>query len=91
MDQKDADGRDVFRPAFSGSTTLAFLSLEAIAYGRSISQSDVTASMAIYSLNLMRIALDLACVNPVYEDIANKFFEHFLFPQDRERSPCRGH
>lgn len=32
----------------------------------------------MYSLNLMRIALELALENPVYEDIATKFFEHFL-------------
>jgi hypothetical protein len=34
--------------------------------------------MAMYSLNLMRIALELAQYNNVYEDIATKFFEHFI-------------
>ena len=42
-------------------------------------QADGTAWMAMYCLNLMRIALELALHNPVYEDIATKFFEHFLY------------
>jgi hypothetical protein len=35
--------------------------------------------MAMYSLNLMHIALELARINPIYQDIASKFFEHFLY------------
>ena len=46
--------------------------------GGFLNQADGTAWMAMYSLNLMRIALELATHNPVYEDIATKFFEHFL-------------
>jgi hypothetical protein len=46
--------------------------------GGFINQADGTAWMAMYSLNLMRIALELARHNNVYEDIATKFFEHFL-------------
>ncbi|MCK5454585.1 MAG: glucosidase, partial [Calditrichia bacterium] len=42
-------------------------------------QSDATSWMAMYCLNLMRIALELALVRPVYQDIAAKFFEHFLY------------
>ena len=47
--------------------------------GGFIGQADGTAWMAMYALNLMRIALELAIENPVYQDIAIKFFEHFLF------------
>jgi hypothetical protein len=46
--------------------------------GGHIDQSDGTSWMAMYALNLMRIALELAQENHVYEDIATKFFEHFL-------------
>ncbi len=46
--------------------------------GGYIDQSDGTAWMAMYCLNLMRIALELAVANEAYEDIASKFFEHFL-------------
>jgi hypothetical protein len=47
--------------------------------GGYINQADGTAWMAMYSLNLMRIALELAQHNHAYEDIATKFFEHFLY------------
>ena len=47
--------------------------------GGTINQSDGTAWMAMYTLNLMRIALELALEDHVYEDIASKFFEHFLY------------
>ena len=46
--------------------------------GGFLDQADGTSWMAMYCLNLMRIALELALHNPVYEDIATKFFEHFL-------------
>src|SRR5207244_4411795 len=47
--------------------------------GGHINQADGTSWMAMYSLNLMRIALELSADNPVYQDLATKFFEHFLF------------
>jgi Glycosyl hydrolase family 63 C-terminal domain len=47
--------------------------------GGFINQADGTAWMAMYCLNLMRIALELAQHNHVYQDIATKFFEHFLY------------
>jgi len=50
----------------------------ALPTGGFINQSDGTSWMAMYSLNLMRIALELAQHNPSYEDIATKFFQHFL-------------
>src|SRR5262249_48964741 len=51
----------------------------ALPTGGFINQADGTAWMAMYSLNLMRIALELALHNAVYEDVATKFFEHFLY------------
>jgi hypothetical protein len=47
--------------------------------GGIIEQSDGTSWMAMYSLNMLRIALELAQRNPAYEDVASKFFEHFLY------------
>src|SRR6185295_9344645 len=46
--------------------------------GGYIEQADGTAWMAMYCLNLMQIAMELAIRNPVYEETASKFFEHFL-------------
>src|SRR3712207_8131278 len=47
--------------------------------GGHITQADGTSWMAMYCLNLMRIALELSRDNPVYQDLATKFFEHFLY------------
>ena len=47
--------------------------------------------MAMYSLNLMRIALELAQHNHVYEDIATKFFEHFLHIAEAMNNIGGGH
>ncbi|MGH8022940.1 MAG: hypothetical protein ACRED1_05135, partial [Limisphaerales bacterium] len=46
--------------------------------GGFINQADGTSWMAMYCLNLLRISLELAVHDHVYEDIATKFFEHFL-------------
>ena len=67
------------RAAFSGSTTSgSSTAARRCPTGGHINQSDGTSWMAMYALNLMRIALELAQHNHVYEDIASKFFEHFL-------------
>ena len=50
----------------------------AVPRGGTLEQSDATSWMAMFSLNMMQIALELARDNPVYENIASKFFEHFL-------------
>lgn len=52
-----------------------------IGAGGHISQSDATSWMAMFSPNLMRISLKLAQHNHVHEDVATKFFEHFLIHQ----------
>ena len=57
---------------------------EPVPAGGIIDQADGTAWMAMYALNLMRIALELAREDDVYEDIATKFFEHFLYIADRK-------
>ncbi|MEO1134322.1 MAG: glucosidase, partial [Cyanobacteria bacterium J06639_1] len=50
--------------------------------GGHIEQSDGTSWMAMYCLNMLTISLELAIDNPVYEDMATKFFEHFLYIAD---------
>ncbi len=72
-------GRNVFQGGFLGLDNIGVFDRSApLPTGGYINQSDGTSWMAMYSLNLMRIALELAKHNPVYEDIATKFFEHFL-------------
>jgi Mannosylglycerate hydrolase MGH1-like glycoside hydrolase domain len=79
VNRKDAEGRNVFQGGFLGLDNIgAFDRSAPLPTGGYIDQSDGTSWMAMYSLNLMRIALELAQHNHVYEDIATKFFEHFL-------------
>ncbi|PYR53203.1 MAG: glucosidase [Acidobacteria bacterium] len=79
VNRKDAEGRNVFQGGFLGLDNIGVFDRSApLPTGGHINQSDGTSWMAMYSLNLMRIALELAQHNHVYEDIATKFFEHFL-------------
>ena len=80
VNRKDADGRNIFQGGFLGLDNIGVFDRSApLPTGGYINQSDGTAWMAMYTLNLMRIALELAAHNHVYEDIATKFFEHFLY------------
>src|SRR5438552_15509427 len=77
--RKDAQGRNIFQGGFLGLDNIGVFDRSApLPTGGFINQADGTSWMAMYSLNLMRIALELAKHNKVYEDIATKFFEHFL-------------
>jgi hypothetical protein len=79
VNRKDAQGRNVFQGGFLGLDNIGVFDRSSpLPTGGFINQADGTSWMAMYCLNLMRIALELALHNPVYEDIATKFFEHFL-------------
>ena len=79
VNRKDAQGRNIFQGGFLGLDNIGVFDRSApLPTGGFINQADGTSWMAMYSLNLMRIALELALHNKVYEDIATKFFEHFL-------------
>ena len=80
VNRKDAQGRNIFQGGFLGLDNIGVFDRSApLPTGGFINQADGTAWMAMYCLNLMRIALELAQHNHVYEDIATKFFEHFLY------------
>jgi hypothetical protein len=79
VNRKDNLGRNIFQGGFLGLDNIGVFDRSAqLPTGGYINQSDGTSWMAMYALNLMRIALELAEHNHVYEDIASKFFEHFL-------------
>ncbi len=79
VNRKDANGRNVFQGGFLGLDNIGvFDRSRPLPTGGFINQADATGWMAMYSLNLMRIALELSLENCVYEDMAIKFFEHFL-------------
>ncbi|GGD89753.1 glucosidase [Aureimonas endophytica] len=79
VNRKDVDGRNLFQGGFLGLDNIGPFNRSApLPMGGYIDQSDGSAWMAMYALNLMHIALLLAEADAVYEDIASKFFEHFL-------------
>jgi hypothetical protein len=79
VNRKDAQGRNIFQGGFLGLDNIGvFDRSRPLPTGGFINQADGTSWMAMYCLNLMRIALELAFHNPVYQDVAVKFFEHFL-------------
>lgn len=80
VNREDAQGRNIFQGGFLGLDNIAvFDRSEPLPTGGTINQSDGTAWMAMYALNLMRISLELAQEDYIYEDLASKFFEHFLY------------
>jgi len=80
VNQKDFHGRDLFQGGFLGLDNIGVFNRDQILpNGAYLSQSDGTSWMAMFTLNLMRIALELAQHNPAYDDMATKFFEHFLY------------
>jgi len=79
VNRKDLEGRNIFQGGFLGLDNIGvFDRSRPLPTGGHINQADGTSWMAMYCLNMMRIALELARHNDVYEDIATKFFEHFL-------------
>ncbi len=80
VNRKDPAGHNVFQGGFLGLDNIGVLDRSSpLPNGGYLDQADGTSWMAMYCLNLMRIALELAQTNHVYEDIATKFFEHFLY------------
>lgn len=80
VNRKDNEDNNLFEGGFLGLDNIGVFDREKILPdGSYIEQSDGTSWMAMYSLNMMRISLELAKSNAVYEDMATKFFEHFLY------------
>jgi hypothetical protein len=80
VNRKDAEGKNVFQGGFLGLDNIGvFNRSEQLPGGGFVEQADGTGWMAMYSLNLMAIALELAQEDPAYEDVASKFWEHFLY------------
>jgi len=83
VNRKDPDGRNVFQGGFLGLDNVGIFDRSApLPQGIVLDQADGTSWMGVFTLNMLRIALELALEMPVYEDIASKFFEHFLLIAD---------
>jgi hypothetical protein len=80
VNRKDEQGNNIFEGGFLGMDNIGLFDRNTpLPDGSILEQSDSTSWMCMYSLNMMRIALELAQTNPVYQDMATKFFEHFLW------------
>jgi hypothetical protein len=83
VNRKDSEGHNVFQGGFLGLDNIGVFDRSApLPTGGHLEQSDGTAWMGMYCLNMLMIALELARENRTYEDVATKFFEHFLYIAD---------
>jgi len=80
INRKDAEGKNVFQGGFLGLDNIGVFDRSApLPTGGHIEQSDATSWMGMYCLNMLAIALELSRENSAYEDVASKFFEHFVY------------
>jgi hypothetical protein len=80
VNQKDSDGQNIFEGGFLGLDNISlFDRSHAQYYEGKLEQADATSWMAMFSLNMLRISLDLCEFNKVYQHTATKFLEHFLY------------
>jgi hypothetical protein len=79
VNRKDAEGRNIFQGGFLGLDNIGVFDRSApLPTGGYLEQADGTGWMAMYCLNMLAIAMELAKEDPAYEDVASKFWEHFL-------------
>ena len=87
VNRKDAQGRHIFSGGFLGLDNIGvFDRSKPLPGGGRLEQADATAWMAFYAGTMLAIALELAVDDPVYEDMASKFFEHFISIADAMNS-----
>jgi len=83
VNRKDYEGNNVFEGGFLGLDNIGVFDRSAdLPTGGRLEQSDGTSWMAMFCLNMLAIAMELAKEDKVYEDVASKFFEHFVYISD---------
>ena len=83
VNRKDSEGLNVFEGGFLGLDNIGvFDRSRPLPTGGRLAQSDGTSWIAMYCLNMLAIALELAAEDDTYEDVASKFWEHFIFIAD---------
>jgi Glycosyl hydrolase family 63 C-terminal domain len=79
VNRKDPEGRNLFAGGFLGMDNVGvFDRSQPLPTGGHLEQADGTAWMAFYCTTMLSMALELAAEDPAYEDLASKFFEHFI-------------
>lgn len=80
VNRKDTQGNNIFEGGFLGLDNIGVFDRNAqLPPGQILEQADGTSWMAMYSLNMLRIAAELTKNDRAYADIASKFFEHFIY------------
>jgi len=80
VNRKDPEGHNIFQGGFLGLDNIGVFDRSApLPTGGHLEQSDGTSWMGMYCLNMLAIALELAKDDQAYEDVASKFFEHFVY------------
>ncbi len=79
VNQKDTSGNDLFEGGFLGLDNIGVFDRNHMPEGiKKMQQADATSWMAMFSLNMLRMSLELARTNKIYEELGAKFFRHFL-------------
>src|SRR5213593_2656735 len=87
VNRKDAEGNNLFSGGFLGLDNIGlFDRSKPLPTGGTLEQADATAWMAFYCTTMLSMAMELASEDPVYEDLASKFFEHFVAITDAMNS-----
>ncbi len=80
VNRKDPLGNNIFQGGFLGLDNIGLFDRNSpLPAGWVLGQADGTSWMAMYCLNLLGIALELSVEEPIYEDVASKFWEHFVY------------
>jgi Glycosyl hydrolase family 63 C-terminal domain len=83
VNRKDPEGNNLFSGGFLGLDNIGvFDRSRPLPGGASLQQADGTAWMAFFCTTMLSMALELAREDPAYEDVASKFFEHFVAISD---------
>ena len=90
VNQKDEEGNNIFGGGFLGLDNIGVFDRNAQIPGVKLEQADATGWMAMYTLNMLRIACEISIQKPVYQDMASKFFEHFLHIAAAINKPIKG-
>jgi Glycosyl hydrolase family 63 C-terminal domain len=79
VNRKDTEGNNIFSGGFLGLDNIGVFDRSAeLPTGGRLEQADGTGWMAMFTLNMLRIACEISLTRPTYQDMASKFFEHFL-------------
>ncbi|GAB3514734.1 glucosidase family protein [Emticicia fontis] len=90
VNQKDEEGNNIFGGGFLGLDNIGVFDRNTQIPGVKLEQADATGWMAMYTLNMLRIACEISLERPVYQDMASKFFEHFLHIAGAINRPIKG-